>query len=109
MSSSRKVLWRVPNVGQLRCQKKDPSKLSIYLEFYWNDALQPKKGYEPFFISVRKVPDHILQRKITSVTGVLLSEQRTYEKYRWSNGSESIARIEQFLDLLFAELGRRAK
>jgi hypothetical protein len=103
MASRRKVLWHVPNVGQLRCLKKDPNKLAFYIEAWHTkrDRLGKKRG--PYFFYVRdpRVPTWFLVRKVKQIA----------EDYSgWGPAWKEIygERTERALDYLFAELSRRA-
>lgn len=103
MTSKHRILWRLPDVGELRCLKKDPNKLTFWVyAFHQSKAvthcvnLQRHKydsntpGFEKF-----------VRRKIASVTDRYLEEQERH--------SPNLQRYELALDYLFATLGRLAR
>ena len=100
MSSSRKILWRVAS-AVLKCKKKDPTKKTLYLQYWWSKS--PKTGKYYGLVSVRDVPVDHLQSRI-----VELSE--TYDKWSKSPHAQlyNLNDLQLALDYLFVELGRRA-
>lgn len=107
MSSCRKVLLDTPGVGKLLCQKKDPSKVSFWIEAqaYKDRALTiPRKGVTEWY-EVRSVPTWWLELMIKGIA-------KKYEYYQEAALVEPY-RTNQLngcclaLDYLYAELGRR--
>lgn len=99
MASRHKVLWNDGWIGELRALKRDPSKTSFWLALYWKRG--SRKGLHAGYFEIHKVPTNLLQERIVEFAeecGENLTSRT--EHYR--------AHLEQALDYLFAELGRRA-
>jgi len=86
-------------VGQLRSLKKDPTKKSFWIDLFFTRGV--RKGKFAGFFELREVPLRFIEERIQTATA-------TYEKWQGTSmGLLYNARIEQALDYLFAELGRR--
>jgi hypothetical protein len=99
MASRRKILWRVPRVGQLRALKKDPTKKLFYVEAWHSNPKKANPG--PYFFSIRdsQVPTWWLEKTTRWVAEYVAQEEFSI-LYR--------EHAEQALDFLFEELSRRA-
>lgn len=101
MASSRKVIWHVPNVGQLRALKKDPDKICFYVEAWHQNPDRKRRG--PYFFSVRdpRIPIWWIERRIKEISEDFAKAGKGYLVIYGE-------RTERALDFLFAELSRRA-
>ncbi len=104
MSSSRKVLWYVPGVGKLKCQKKDPTKVSFWLEcaYFRDDACTKLKSDHTYFLELHYLHTSTLEKAIKWTVENLERFQRT-----WTDENDWIKKTYLALDYLYAELGRR--
>jgi hypothetical protein len=115
MASRHRVIWSVPGVGQLRCLKKDSSKISFWVESYING--DPKRG--PFYVNlqdhrkyVRPTFENFIRRMIHHITGLYESWSSYSEWYKSTSTTQvqlTVRHIELALDYLFAALGRLAE
>jgi hypothetical protein len=109
MASRHRVLWRVAGVGQLRCLKKDPTKLSFWIEtwVYTKDHKHLRHG--PFYLNLQNHLHYKRKHFEAFIRRMILYVSKEYENRLQFWNQQEIERIGLALDYLFAVLGRLAE
>ena len=105
IASGHRIVWHLPGIGKLMCRKKDPAKLS-----FWIEAYKTKNNKGPYFVNIMRHPnfrrpgfEKLIRQKISYTTDHYIIQQNLHDKGR---GFYNLSCYEQALDYLFAALGK---